>query len=116
MELSEIKAILDSIGIPVAYMMFNKPQKLPFIVYYESGTDIRGADALNLLRETEITVELYADRKMPALERQIESLFADREIKKSADTYLKDEKMFMTAFSFDTIIKTGGNDNVTHTD
>ncbi|HBB71874.1 MAG TPA: hypothetical protein DCZ71_04630 [Ruminococcus sp.] len=116
MELSEIKSKLDTIGVPVAYMMFSKPQKLPFIVYYESGTDIRGADTLDLLRETEITVEMYSDRKLPAIERQIESLFADREIKKSADVYLSEEKMLMTAFSFDTIIKTGGNENVTYTD
>ena len=37
MELSEITAKLKTIGIPVAYMKFSTPQKLPFMVYYESG-------------------------------------------------------------------------------
>ena len=101
MELEEIYTKLCSLGIPVAYMKFTKPQKLPFLVYYESGTEIQGADTYNLYRRTEITVELYTQQKSPGLERSIEELFRDREISKNADAYLKDENMFVTAFSFD---------------
>ena len=50
--------------------------------------------------EIEITVELYSDKKNVQLERQIENLFSDREIQKAADTYLDDEEMFLTAYSF----------------
>lgn len=103
MELSEIKAKLDTLGIPVAYLCFKKPQTLPYCVYYESGTDIQGADNYNLYRDVTINIELYCERKQPQLERQLENLFRDREITKTPDIYLKDEDMFMTTFSFDTI-------------
>lgn len=103
MELSEIKLKLDTLKIPVAYMHFNKPQELPFAVFYESGTDIRGADHYNLIRDVTITIELYTEKKQPALERQLENLFRDTEIRKAADTYIKDEDMYLTSFEFDTI-------------
>lgn len=103
MELNEIYAKLKTIGIPIAYLKFDKPQKLPFAVYYESGTGIKGADNYNLYRELTITVELYTNKKDTRLERAVENLFRDREITKYSDAYLKDEDMFMTVFSFDTI-------------
>ncbi|MBR1592817.1 MAG: hypothetical protein IJ666_07395 [Ruminococcus sp.] len=99
-ELDEIYSLLKSLNIPVAYLKFDKPQKLPFMVYYEAGTEIKGADGHNLYREIEITVELYSDKKNTALERKIEALFSDREIHKDADIYISDEDMFITAYSF----------------
>lgn len=100
MELSEIAEKLETIGIPVAYLQFKKPQGLPFIVYYEAGTEVKGADHYNLYRDVTVTVELYTEDKQPQLERQIENLFRDREIDKSPDIYIKDEDMYMTTFSF----------------
>ena len=100
MELSEIAEKLETIGIPVAYLQFKKPQSLPFIVYYEAGTKVKGADHYNLYRDVTVVVELYAENKQPQLERQIENLFRDREIDKSPDIYIKDEDMYMTTFSF----------------
>lgn len=103
MELKEICTKLKSLDIPVAYLCFQKPQKLPFVVYYEAGTDIQGADNYDLYRDVTINIELYSEKKDVQLERRIEALFREMEIEKSTDTYLKDEKMFMTTFSFDTI-------------
>lgn len=103
MELDEIFSRLKTLGIPVAYLRFSKPQVLPFAVYYEAATEIRGADNYNLFREVTINIELYCKMKQPELERRIESLFIDREINKASDIYLKDEDMQMTTFSFDTI-------------
>lgn len=103
MELEEIYSKLTALNIPVAYLMFRRPQELPFMVYYEGGTEIRGADGYNMIRITTINIELYTEAKMPELERRIEQMFRDVEINKYADVYLKDEDMFMTAFSFDTI-------------
>ena len=108
MELSEIYTRLLTLGIPVAYLKFDKPQKLPFAVYYESDTGIKGADGYNLYRESTIVIELYSAAKNMNLERQIEELFREKELTKAADTYLKDENMFMTAYYFDNINKYGG--------
>ena len=105
MELQEIYEKLRTLDIPVAYLKFDKPQKLPFIAYFEAGTEIQGANNYNLYRRTEIRIELYSEKKNPELERKIESLFRSVEIEKDGDTYLEDENMFMTVFSFETIQK-----------
>lgn len=105
MELKEIYAKLCTLGIPVAYLKFDKPQKLPFIAYLEAGTEIQGADSYNLYRRVTIRIELYSEKKNPELERKIEGLFRSAEIEKDGDTYLNEESMFMTVFSFETIQK-----------
>lgn len=105
MELDEIYTKLKSIGIPVSYLKFNKPQKLPFMVYFEAGGEVEGADNHNLFRRKEIKIEIYSAKKDISLERKVEELFRDTELEKSADTYLPDEEMFMTAYSFETIQK-----------
>lgn len=105
MELPEIYQKLCSLGCPVAYLQFSKPQKLPFIAYFEEHTDIQGADNYNLYRRTTIRIEFYSEKKNPDFERKIENLFRTVEIEKYRDVYLDDEKMFMTVFEFETIQK-----------
>ncbi|MCM1315751.1 MAG: hypothetical protein NC205_00860 [Prevotella sp.] len=105
MELKEIYEKLCTLSIPVAYLKFDKPQKLPFIAYLEAGTEIQGADNYNLYRRVTIRIELYSEKKNPELERKIENLFRSVEIEKDGDTYLQTENMFMTVFSFETIQK-----------
>lgn len=103
MELTEIKEKLDTLSIPVAYLQFAKPQKLPFVVYFEASGTVEGADNYNLFRRKDIVVELYMAKKDVKLEHRLENLFRDVELEKSVDTWLDDEKMFMTAYTFETI-------------
>ncbi len=103
MELPEIREKLLTLGIPVAYLRFKAPQTPPYAVYFESDTEIRGADAYNLYRDVEITVELYSPKKNPQLERRLENLFRDVEIDKAGDTVLEGENLIMTVFTFNTI-------------
>lgn len=103
MELEEIYNKLRLLDIPVAYLQFTTPQKLPFAVYFEAKTEIEGADNYNLFRRKTIAIELYTDKKDVKLERKLENLFRDTELEKAVDVYLKDEHMFMTAYTFETI-------------
>ncbi len=103
MELKEIYSKLQQLGIPVAYQHFDKPQKLPYAVYYEAGGTVEGADGYNLFRRTNIVVELYTARKDIRLERHLEELFRELPLEKEADTFLKDENMHMTAYEFENI-------------
>lgn len=105
MSLEEIYEKLCTLSIPVAYLQFSKPQKLPFIAYMEAGTKIQGADNYNLYRRTTIKIELYSEKKNPDLERKIEKLFRSVEIEKDGDIFLSKENMFMTSFSFEIIQK-----------
>lgn len=107
MTLEEIYTRLKKVSIPVAYLFFKTPQKPPFIAYYESGTSIDGADVLNLYRSKDITIELYADSKMPEIERKIEELFNDVPLDKATDIYIENEKLLKVEYTF-TTIETGG--------
>lgn len=107
MELKEIAKRLETLEIPTAYLKFTKPQKLPFQVYYEKSAEIKGADNYNLYRNCEIIIEIYTAGRDIALERRLESAFRDVQLDKIC-AYLKDEDMHMTAYSFNTIQKTGG--------
>lgn len=103
--LEEIYKKLKTVGIPFSYLKFNTSQKPPFCVYYENSTNIRGADNLNMIRQTGITIELYTETKNPELERRIEALFNDREITKSEDIQIEDENMIEVVFEIETIDK-----------
>lgn len=105
MDLNEIYSKLKTLDISVAYLKFNKPQKLPFMVYFEAGGEVEGADNYNLYRRKTIKIEIYSAKKDISLERKVEELFRDTELEKDVDTYLPDEEMFMTAYSFETIQK-----------
>lgn len=108
MELDEIYERLCRLGVPVAYMLFKKPQTPPFIVYHEQGADIKGADRYNLYRDTGIIIELYTTKKQPQLEHDLEGLFRDVELDKSPDIYVENEKLLKIEYSFSTITKIGG--------
>lgn len=103
MELEEIYNKLRLLDIPVAYLQFTTPQELPFAVYFEAKTEIEGADNYNLIRRKTIAIELYTDKKDVKLERKLESLFRGIELEKAVDVYTRDEQMFMTAYTFETI-------------
>lgn len=105
MELEEIYERLNKLEIPVAYLKFNTPQKLPFCAYFEADGQIDGADNCTLYRRKKIVVELYAEKKDVKLERKFENLFREFELDKAVDTYLKDENMFMVAYTFEIIQK-----------
>lgn len=105
MNLDEIYSKLKTLDVPVAYLKFNKPQKLPFIVYFEAGGDVEGADNFNLYRRKEIKIEIYSAKKDISIEEKVEELFRDTEREKEVDTYLPNEEMFMIAYSFETIQK-----------
>ncbi len=107
MELKEIAERLETLDIPTAYLKFNKPQKLPFQVWYEKSAEINGADNYNLYRECQIIVEIYSSARDILLENRFEAAFRDVELDRFC-TYLKDEEMHMTAYSFNIIQKYGG--------
>lgn len=105
MELEEISERLKSLDIPVAYLKFDAPQKLPFCAFFEAEASVEGADNYDLYRRKKIVVELYTKKKDVELERKFEKLFREFELEKAVDTFLKDENMFMAAYTFEIIQK-----------
>lgn len=87
-------------GVPVAYRFFMKPQAPPFVAYYENGTNNFGADNVAYYGAISYTVELYTEKKDPALERALESCLSPYFWQRS-ETYIDTEKMYMQIYTLE---------------
>lgn len=94
--LSNFKTLLDTLNVPVAYHHFNEKTSLPYIVFYENGSDNFFADNKVYQKCMSIDVELYTNIKDTTLESRLETLLDNNEIpyEKITETYINDEKMY----------------------
>ena len=97
MKLIEVKEMLESTGLPVAYRAFpeGKAPKLPFIVYLSTGTDNFAADGKVYHEVKTIHVELYTETKSEELEKILEKAFDEWELFwNKSEEYLDTEKCY----------------------
>lgn len=75
MILEDIKNLLESTGLPVAYRAFaeNNAPELPFICYLSPGTNNFAADDTVYLEIDRITVELYTRYRDQESEDKVEA-------------------------------------------
>jgi hypothetical protein len=97
--MSDVKAWLETTGLPVAEIKFsNKNVVPPFVVYTESR-QIRGTDEKNCIAERDIRVELYCVKISPAIESKIEALL-DKIPYNRERLWIAEESVFMTVYEF----------------
>lgn len=104
MKLKEINSLLKTLELPVAYRVFQKPQKLPYIIYFTDDEEHRGSDAENLINEKTVIIELYTKNKDIELEEKLDALFKNYAFEKY-ESYIDSEKMFQIAYHIDFIDK-----------
>lgn len=95
MSLEEIKALLATTGLPVAYRAFpagNAPP-LPFICYLLSYTNNFDADNRVYQVINRVTIELYTEAKDPATEALVETAL-DGICWEKSEEYLDDERCY----------------------
>lgn len=103
----EVKEILETTGIPVAYLAFTNEtaQPCPFICYFYAGDHDFIADNSNYTGINRLFVELYTDFKDFALEKQVEAaLSAAGLVFSREDDYIQDERMYQTVYESEVII------------
>ena len=93
MELEKIKALLDTVGIPVAYDHFKEQIDPPFLAYLLPESRNVIADDCIYQRKVLVRVELYTDKKDLELERKVEAALADM-VWTKAEEYIESEDMF----------------------
>lgn len=76
MTLKELKTLLDSTGLPVAYRFFEQPQTLPYITYEVIGSDNFAADNKVWNAKSRIQIELYTKTKSLETEAKVENVLA----------------------------------------
>ena len=85
---------------------FLKPPKTTYAVYMDSY-ERRGADNLNLIKEHDYTIELYAYKADPEAEASIESVFDTLGIAydKASRYWIQEEQLYQVVYSFSYIEK-----------
>ena len=99
MQLSDLKILLDTIGVSVAFHAFKKPQALPYIVFITPGADNMAADGKVYYSTPRVQVELYTAAKDTVLEGKVESALSSFFWQKD-EGYLDDEQMYMVTYQF----------------
>lgn len=95
MTLEELKALLETSGLPVAYRAFpvGKAPPLPYICYLcDSSSNFNADDAVYFPIER-MEIELYTETKQPDLESHLETVLAPFCWEK-AEEYLDDERCY----------------------
>lgn len=97
MTLEKFYKMLETIGLPIAYYAFPEGEapKLPFLIYFEMGTDNFAADGIAYHEIKRMSVELYIQRRDLKLEQTIENTFTQNGIFWNKEfTYLDSEKCY----------------------
>lgn len=80
MTLNEVKLLLKSLKLPVAYDHFNKRTVPPYIIFLVKQTMNRFADNTVIRKMQEVNIELYTKEKDVNLEESLEKVLNDNEI------------------------------------
>ena len=110
MTYQEVKAMVQSIGVPFAYYQFthDTAQPTPFACWYFDGSNDEPADNTNWAKIRTLYIEIYTDAKDFALEKTVEDILAENELYyEKSETYLGDERMMMETYQTQVVI-TGG--------
>lgn len=85
---------------------FLKPPKTTYAVYMDSYTR-RGADALNLVKEHDYTIELYSDTPDPEAEARLENTLDNLgvEFDKDERYWIQEEQLYQVIYTFSHIEK-----------
>lgn len=102
MELEELKKILETTGIPVAYWSFPEGEAplLPFICYVDAGSDNFIADGKVYHKRSRVNVELYTRHKDTETESKVETALEGFKWKRT-ETYIDSEKCFQILYEME---------------
>ena len=95
----DVKTWLETTGLSVEYISYDKPPELPWVVYMEAQ-DCYGADMSNDIVSRSISVELYRKKSQVSAEAALESIFNAKAVAYNKNTmWLSSERCFMTVYN-----------------
>ena len=104
MSLEELKKLLETTGIPVAYYAFSEEEApgLPFICYHVTNSNNFSADGNVYKKINHIQIELYTKDKSIELEEKVEKALSSFYWEKE-ETYLDNEKCFEVIYELEVL-------------
>jgi len=100
----ELVALLKTLGHPVTYDTFNKPQIPPFITILSTGNDDLIADNINYLDIENFQIELYQTKYYPPVEKELDNLFKENGLAyDKSRSPIPDEDLYQTVYEISLI-------------
>lgn len=102
MTLEEIRAALESTGLPVVYLAWpeKKAPPMPFLCYLVAYSNNFGADDRVYQKINHIQIELYTKTKRTDLEDKVESALSSLFWEK-LETYIDSEKCYQIIYEIE---------------
>lgn len=100
MTLQDVKALLDTIGYPVAYRCFKRPQAPPFLCYLVARSNNFSADDAVYQKIDHIQIELYTDTKDPVAESEVEKALSALFWEKTEE-FIESEQMHQIVYEIE---------------
>jgi len=100
----ELVALLKTLGYPVTYDTFNKPQIPPFITILSTGNDDLIADNINYKDIENFQIELYQTKYYPPVEKELDNLFKENGLAyDKSRSPIPDEDLYQTVYEISLI-------------
>ena len=109
--MEKILSILNALGIPYAYDHFAEGEspEPPFICYLCPGSNNFAADGKVYYKISQVNIELYTDRKDPAVEQKLEdALDAASIFYNKSETWIESEKLYEVLYQFELEVNNNG--------
>lgn len=102
MTLQEIKAMLDTTGLPVTYRAWpiDEAPPMPYICYLVAFSNNFGADNVVYWPINHLQIELYTELKDPESEGKVELALSSLYWEKT-ETYIDDEKCYQIMYEIE---------------
>lgn len=102
--MKKLNTLLAALGIPYAYDHFAEGEapEPPFICYLLPGSHNMGADGGVYYKISQIHIELYTDRKAPALEHRLEVELDKHGIfYNKSEVWIESERLYEVLYQFE---------------
>ena len=104
MTYEEINDMMAEMGLRYAYHHFAEGESPnpPFLIFLSPGENVFSADNVRYHSFKQLDIELYTDRKNPALEEEIEAALISHELYFSkSETWIESEKMYEVLYEME---------------
>lgn len=98
----QVRAVLDSLGIPATYHHWDRPPKMPYAVYLDDYTENFEADNIAYSVSTHMIIELYTRQRDRKLEKRLEQLLDQEELYWDRTvTYIDSERFYQISYEIE---------------
>ena len=104
MTYEEINEMMAEMGLPFAYHHFAEGEspEPPFLLFLSPGENVFSADNVRYHSFKQLDIELYTNKKNPAMEEEIESVLTQHEIYfTKSEAWIESERFYEVLYEME---------------